>query len=55
MRTREDWQDFHREKQAIEDDCVVETTIKGLSVNDKPIEEKSPTGEQGYVFQLPIG
>ena len=46
MRTREDWQDFHREKQAIEDDCVVETTIKGLSVNDKPIEEKSPTGEQ---------
>ena len=27
MRTKEDWQNFHQEKKAIEDDCVVETTI----------------------------
>ena len=40
MRTKEDWQDFRQEKKAIKDDYVVETAIKGLSVNDKPIEEK---------------
>ncbi len=46
MRTKEDWQNFRQEKKAIEDDCVVETTIDRLSFDDKPIEEKSPTGEQ---------
>ncbi len=30
MRTKEDWQNFHQEKKAIEDDCVVETTIDRL-------------------------
>ena len=46
MRTKEDWQNFRQEKKAIEDDCVVETTIDRLSFDDKPIKEKSPTGEQ---------
>lgn len=46
MRTKKDWQNFHQEKKAIEDDCVVETTIDRLSFDDKTIEEKSPTGEQ---------
>ena len=32
MRTKEDWQNFHQEKKAIEDDCVVETTIDRLSL-----------------------
>lgn len=46
MRTKEDWQNFHQEKKAIEDDCVVETTIDRLSFDDKPVEEKSSTSEQ---------
>lgn len=38
--------EFPSGEKAIEDDCVVETTIDRLSFDDKPIEEKSPTGEQ---------
>lgn len=46
MRTKEDWKNFRQEKKIIEDDCVLETTIEELTVDDKPIEEKTPTGEQ---------
>ena len=46
MRTKEGWQNVHQEKKAIEDDCVVETTIDRLSFDDKPVEEKSSTSEQ---------
>ena len=46
LRTKEDWQNFHKEKKAIEDDCVVEATIDGLTVEDRPIEDKLPTSEQ---------
>lgn len=46
MRTREDWQNFHQEKKAIEENRVIETSIEDLSVNDKPTEEKPPTDER---------
>lgn len=46
MRTREDWQNFHQEKKAIEENRVIETSIEELSVNDKPTEEKPPTDER---------
>lgn len=46
MRTREDWQNFHQEKKAIEENRIIETSIEELSVNDKPTEEKPPTDER---------
>ena len=46
MRTREDWQSFHREKKVIKENRVVETSIEELLADDNPVEEKPPTDEQ---------
>lgn len=39
MRTKEDWQKFYRDRKTIEGNSVVETSVKDLSIGNKPNEE----------------